>query len=80
MYLSPVTLPVPFWLLFFVNLGLNVGWLFAWGYEELTTAAVLLFLLAASNCVTLFILHRRYVGELVLFILHRRQLLLPLDF
>lgn len=59
-YVSPVTLPVAFWLLFFTNLALNIGWLFAWGYEEMTTALVLLVLLAASNVLTLVILHVRY--------------------
>ncbi|XP_043228095.1 uncharacterized protein LOC122384594 [Amphibalanus amphitrite] len=48
-YLTPVTLPLSFWLLIIASFCVNVGWLFAWGYEELTAACVLLLLLALCN-------------------------------
>ncbi|XP_043191623.1 uncharacterized protein LOC122364883 [Amphibalanus amphitrite] len=59
-YLTPVTLPLSFWLLIIASFCVNVGWLFAWGYEELTAACVLLLLLALCNVLALVVLHIRY--------------------
>ena len=57
-YLHPVTLPVAFWLLFIASMAVNIAWLFAWGYEQLTASCVLLILLAAVNVAALVVLHR----------------------
>jgi len=58
-YLTPVTLPTLFWLVYITNQVLNVGWLFIWDQELLTGSAVMLAMVMLTNWLSFAILHRR---------------------
>ncbi|XP_025889783.1 uncharacterized protein LOC112942935 [Nothoprocta perdicaria] len=56
-YLEPNLLPIPFYVAWILNNGLNVGWLFLWDREYLLPALVVLAALTASTCAAAFISH-----------------------
>ncbi|XP_043210575.1 uncharacterized protein LOC122375323 [Amphibalanus amphitrite] len=62
-YLSPVTVPLQFWVLFITNQALNISWLFVWDRELMTAAAVFLFLIVITNWLAMYILHSRLVQD-----------------
>ncbi|XP_032862477.1 uncharacterized protein LOC116965016 [Tyto alba] len=56
--IKPDLLPIPFYVAWILNNGLNVGWLFLWDREYLLPALAFLAALAFTACVSLFISHR----------------------
>ncbi|PKK20581.1 putative LOC102086399 [Columba livia] len=57
-YIKPDLLPIPFYVLWILNNGLNVGWLFLWDWEYLLPALVFLVALTLTTYAALFISHR----------------------
>ncbi|GAB0187688.1 T-cell activation Rho GTPase-activating protein-like [Grus japonensis] len=57
-YIKPDLLPIPFYMVWILNNGLNVGWLFLWDREYLIPALVFLAALTLTTCAALFISHR----------------------
>ncbi|XP_068796791.1 uncharacterized protein [Struthio camelus] len=57
-YLEPDLLPIPFYVTWILNNGLNVGWLFLWDREYLLPALVFLAALTFATCAAVFISHR----------------------
>ncbi|XP_008503220.2 uncharacterized protein LOC103538593 [Calypte anna] len=57
-YIKPDLLPIPFYVMWILNNGLNVGWLFLWDREFLLPALVFLAALTLTTCAALFISHR----------------------
>ncbi|XP_009910590.2 uncharacterized protein [Haliaeetus albicilla] len=57
-YIKPDLLPIPFYVAWILNNGLNVGWLFLWDREYLLPALVFLAALNFTTCASLFISHQ----------------------
>ncbi|XP_009067858.1 PREDICTED: uncharacterized protein LOC103797393 [Acanthisitta chloris] len=57
-FIRPNLLPIPFYVMWILNNGLNVGWLFLWDREYLLPALVFLAVLTLTTCASLFISHR----------------------
>ncbi|XP_071438165.1 uncharacterized protein [Pithys albifrons albifrons] len=57
-FIKPDLLPIPFYVAWCLNNGLNVGWLFLWDQEYLLPALVFLAVLTLTTCASLFISHR----------------------
>ncbi|XP_017674264.1 PREDICTED: uncharacterized protein LOC108499187 [Lepidothrix coronata] len=57
-FIKPDLLPIPFYVAWCLNNGLNVGWLFLWDREYLLPALVFLVVLTLTTCASLFISHR----------------------
>ncbi|XP_015712074.1 uncharacterized protein LOC107310703 isoform X2 [Coturnix japonica] len=57
-FLKPDLLPIPFYMAWILNNGLNVGWLFLWDREYLLPALLLLAALTFTTGAALFISHR----------------------
>ncbi|XP_010573060.1 PREDICTED: uncharacterized protein LOC104836271 [Haliaeetus leucocephalus] len=57
-YIKPDLLPIPFYVAWILNNGLNVGWLFLWDREYLLPALVFLAALTFTTCASLFISHQ----------------------
>ncbi|XP_009280884.1 PREDICTED: uncharacterized protein LOC103901687 [Aptenodytes forsteri] len=57
-YIKPDLLPIPFYVVWILNNGLNVGWLFLWDREYLLPALVFLAALTLTTCAALFISHQ----------------------
>ncbi|XP_042751253.1 uncharacterized protein LOC122194334 [Lagopus leucura] len=57
-FMKPDLLPVPFYMAWILNNGLNVGWLFLWDREYLLPALLLLAALTFTTGAALFISHR----------------------
>ncbi|XP_021245511.1 uncharacterized protein LOC110395440 isoform X2 [Numida meleagris] len=57
-YMKPDFLPIPFYVAWILNNGLNVGWLFLWDREYLLPALLLLAALTFTTGAALFISHR----------------------
>ncbi|XP_025966308.2 uncharacterized protein LOC112989382 [Dromaius novaehollandiae] len=57
-YLEPDLLPMPFYVVWILNNGLNVGWLFLWDREYLLAALVFLAALTSATCTAVFVSHR----------------------
>ena len=57
-YTNPILLPVPFLVIYIVNLTLNCGWLIAFDREQLELAFAILFLIALTLVICLFFSYR----------------------
>ncbi|XP_053919615.1 uncharacterized protein LOC128851832 isoform X1 [Cuculus canorus] len=57
-YVKPDLLPIPFYVVWILNNGLNVGWLFLWDREYLIPALMFLVALTLATYIALFISHR----------------------
>ncbi|KAM5164951.1 uncharacterized protein ACMZJ9_007351 [Mantella aurantiaca] len=58
MYLKPDVFPVYFYIVWILNNGLNIGWLFLWDREFFIPALVFLGAIALTNYIVLFISYR----------------------
>ncbi|XP_068135704.1 uncharacterized protein [Hyperolius riggenbachi] len=58
MYLKPNVFPVSFYIVWMLNNVCNIGWLFLWDRDLLIPALVFLGVIALTNHIVLFILHR----------------------
>ncbi|XP_063247648.1 uncharacterized protein LOC134547520 [Prinia subflava] len=57
-FMKPDLLPIPFYVAWCLNNGLNVGWLFLWDREYLLPALVFLIVLCLTTWASLFVSHR----------------------
>ncbi|XP_054033245.1 uncharacterized protein LOC128899082 isoform X1 [Dryobates pubescens] len=57
-YVKPALLPIPFYVVWILNNGFNVGWLFLWDQEYLLPALVFLAALTFTTCASLFSSHQ----------------------
>ncbi|KAL3836104.1 hypothetical protein ACJMK2_021557 [Sinanodonta woodiana] len=57
-YLNPEVLPPTLFIVYFINLGLNIAWLFLWDQEIIAAAFPVLFLTAFTLYICLFLVYR----------------------